>query len=67
MAQKLSAIASSMLTNAAATATAIAGGTTTAEVQDLARLLTVLSTRNDLVQPGIQQAYPNQLKNILPG
>lgn len=67
MAQKLSAISALMLTNAAATATAIAGATTTAEVQSLARILTSLATRPDLLIPAVQLSEPGAVKEVLIG
>ena len=44
----LSTAASRMLANAAAVATAMASGTTTAEATALANILLVLSRRNDI-------------------
>lgn len=47
----LTQAAARVLANAAAVATAMAGGTTTAEATALAGLLSVLSTRQDLAVP----------------
>lgn len=51
MAQTASAIASKLSANAAAVATAMAGGTTTAEVQGLADLLSTLSKYPSMLMP----------------
>lgn len=50
----LTTAASRLLANAAAVATAMAGGTTTAEATSIARLLATLALRNDLAQPAIE-------------
>lgn len=67
MAQKLSALATLITTQAAGVATAMGGGTTTGEVQDLGRLLTVLSGRQDLYVPVVKGALPTILDDILVG
>lgn len=54
MAKKLSTIMTSMKTNAAATATAIGGSVTAAEVTALAELFDVLKTRKDLLFPALK-------------
>ena len=67
MATKLSTLSSRMLSNAANVATQMGGGTTTAEVQNLARLLDTLSNRNDLWVPAAKLSLTNSLTEILPG
>jgi hypothetical protein len=67
MAQKLSALATKMTAAAANVATQMGGGTTTAEIQDLAKVLTVLASRNDLIDPAIGLCYPSLPNNILTG
>ena len=51
-------------TNAAAVATALAGGTTTAEAQALGALLTILALRNDLCQPALVLLPPANGANL---
>lgn len=67
MAILLSAAASRMLANAAAVATAMAGGTTTAEAQGIADLLLVLSQRNDLAQPPLLLSTTGKTNIVTPG
>lgn len=67
MAKKLSLIASSMLAGAAGVGSACSPTVTTAEIQDLTRLLTALATRNDLLQPAQKLVYSGTNKEILPG
>jgi hypothetical protein len=54
MAVRLSVLAAEVLADAAAIATEIGGGRTTAEITALAGLLAVLGDRNDLAQPPLQ-------------
>lgn len=51
MAQTMTSFGAKVTANAAAVATAMAGGTTTAEAQALGALLTILGARPDLAQP----------------
>lgn len=67
MAILLSAAASRMLANAAAVATAMAGGTTTAEAQGIADLLLVLSQRNDFAQPPLLLSTTGKANIVTPG
>ncbi len=65
MAISLDTASSRMLANAAAVATAMAGGTTTAEVQAISELLKTLSLRNDIAIPALSvgaSARQGQLK-----
>lgn len=52
----LTQLGSRMTTNAAAVATALAGGTTTAEATALAKLITVLGARPDFSVPPMELA-----------
>lgn len=56
MPQALSAMAAKVTANAAAVATAMGGGTTTAEAAGLAEMLSVLGRRNDLSINALQLA-----------
>jgi hypothetical protein len=51
MPKKVSAFQSQANTNAAAVATAMAGGVTTAEMQGIAEILKVMALRPDLAAP----------------
>lgn len=53
MTVRISVLAEEIETDAAAIATEIGGGRTTAEIQALAEYLRVLGTRNDLALPGL--------------
>lgn len=67
MAIPLSTAASRMLATAAATATAMASGTTQAEVESLARILAILATRNDLLLPAMKLGTHATVGEITPG
>lgn len=54
MAVRLSVLAAEVAADAAAIATEIGGGRTTAEITALAGLLAVLGSRNDLAVPAMQ-------------
>lgn len=67
MATKVSTLSSRMLSAAANVATQMGGGTSTAEVQALARLLDTMSRRRDLWVPVAKYSLPTDMKEILPG
>lgn len=61
MAVSLTTLAAEVLADAAAIATEIGGGRTTAEITALAALLQILATRRDLSQPALSlQTLANQ-------
>lgn len=57
----LSTASSRILANAAAVATAMAGGTTTAEAQGLAAVLAALAARNDLAADPLKLSGTQQI------
>jgi hypothetical protein len=63
----VSVAASRALANAAAVATAMAGGTTTAEATAIANLLLVLARRNDLMQNSSALLSQTDQAQISPG
>ncbi len=65
-AMSLSALGALVTTNAAAVATAIAGGATTANAQGIGDLLTILGARNDLSQPALLLSVAAKT-NLTPG
>lgn len=67
MAISLSTAASRLTTNAAAVATAMAGGTTTAEAQAIGELLLQLSRRNDIAVTPMKIADQTTIKEITLG
>lgn len=67
MAKNLSVLAASIETNAAAVATAMAGGTTTAEATAIGKLLTVLSKRPGDLIPPLELVTTANAKEILIG
>lgn len=67
MAIPVSTAASRILANAAAVATAMAGGTTTAEAEAIADLLGVLAKRNDLLLPAMKLGTPATVGGLTPG
>lgn len=62
----LTQAASRITTNAAAVATAMAGGTSTAEAQALAILIGILAARNDLSYPALELLPPTNGAQIAP-
>lgn len=64
MAITLTTAASRITTNAAAVATAMAGGTTTAEAQAIGDMILTLSLRNDLSVPLLQLAATGRAQLI---
>ncbi len=67
MAIPVSTAGSRITANAAAVATAMAGGTTTAEAAALGAFLTALATRNDLVFPAMHLGVVDTIKALTPG
>ena len=66
MAISLDTIATRLNANAAAVATAMASGTTTAEVQGLAELIKTLSLRNDIAFSVMKVADQTKIKETKP-
>jgi hypothetical protein len=67
MAQKLSALAGLLYTNAANVATQMGGGTTQAEVEDLGKLLTAIAPMPEVVTTYSKRALPTVIDQVLPG
>lgn len=62
----LTALSAEILTDAAAIATEIGGGRTTAQITALAGLLAVLGKRNDLALPALKLLSATDAANLAP-
>jgi hypothetical protein len=66
MAISLDTASSRLLANAAAVATAMAGGTTTAEVQAISEFLKTMSIRNDIAIPAMSLGLASRQGQLKP-